>query len=162
MPRSGVGGVAAGGLHFIRITYLRHHALQAEAGFLLDRYNEGTQSILGNASRSPKGEICSLLCHNCSCTEAMTSFQYLTIDRNPGNIYIITLSRKAENKLNGVFCQEIIRAFHTIHRELGPLSEGAVITRGSNEKFWCMGVDLEDPDPWSNSDGFYPVRSGLF
>jgi len=25
-----------------------------------------------------------------------------------------------------------------------------------------MGVDLEDPDPWSNSDGFYPVRSGLF
>jgi enoyl-CoA hydratase/carnithine racemase len=84
---------------------------------------------------------------------------YLTLERSPGNIYIITLSRKAENKLNGAFCQELIRAFHTIHRELGSSSEGAVITRGSNEKFWCMGIDLEDADPWTNSDGFYPVRS---
>jgi enoyl-CoA hydratase/carnithine racemase len=88
-----------------------------------------------------------------------TSFQYLTVKKSPGNIYIITLSRKAENKLNGAFCQELIQAFHTIHRELGSSTEGAVITRGSNEKFWCMGIDLEDPEPWGNSDGFYPVRS---
>ena len=88
-----------------------------------------------------------------------SSFQFLTIDKNPGNIYTITLSRKSENKLNGAFCQELIRAFHAIHHELGSSSEGAVITRGSNEKFWCMGIDLEDPDPWSNSDGFYPVSS---
>ncbi|KAH8792570.1 ClpP/crotonase-like domain-containing protein [Hyaloscypha finlandica] len=86
---------------------------------------------------------------------------YLTLERGPGNIYIITLSRKAENKLNGAFCQELIRAFHTIHRDLGSSSEGAVITRGSNEKFWCMGIDLEDPDPWTNSDGFYPLISTI-
>lgn len=85
------------------------------------------------------------------------SFQNLTIDRHPNNIYVITLRREPENRLNAPFCQEIIRAFHTINRELGPASEGAVITRGSGEKFWCTGLELEDPDPWSSCDGFYPV-----
>jgi hypothetical protein len=110
--------------------------------------------------RSPVGRsYSSPLCLIGARAYGMAAFQYLTLERSAGNVYIITLSRKAENKLNGVFCQEIIRAFHTIHRELGSSSEGAVITRGSNEKFWCMGIDLKDPDPWSNSDGFYPVRS---
>jgi enoyl-CoA hydratase/carnithine racemase len=84
------------------------------------------------------------------------SFQHLTIEKNPGNIYIVTLAHGAENKLDGAFCREVIQAFHTIHRELGPSSEGAVITR-SNEKFWCNGIDVEDPDPWGTSDGVYPV-----
>jgi hypothetical protein len=87
------------------------------------------------------------------------SFQNLTIDRHPNNTYVITLRRDPENRLNVPFCQEIIRAFHAINRELGSTSEGAVITRGSNEKFWCTGIELEDPDPWSSCDGFYPVRS---
>jgi len=87
------------------------------------------------------------------------SFENLTIDKHPGNIYT-TLSQKAENKLNRALCQELIRVFHTIHRELGSSSDGAVITRGnSNEKFWCMGIDLGRPDPWSDGDGFYPARS---
>ena len=70
---------------------------------------------------------------------SMTStatFQFLTIDKHPNNIYVITLRRESENKLTAPFCQEIIRAFHTIHRELGAKGECAVITRGSNEKFW--------------------------
>ncbi len=86
------------------------------------------------------------------------SFQFLTVEKYEGNIYIITLSHGTDNKLNGAFCREVIRAFHSIHRELGP-SEGAVITRGSSEKFWCNGIDVEDTDPWGTSDGVYPVRS---
>jgi len=85
------------------------------------------------------------------------TFQYLTIDKHPGNVYVITLRREDENKLTAPFCQEIIRAFHTIHKELGANGEGAVVTRGSNEKFWCTGLQLDDGDPWSSSDGFFPV-----
>ena len=84
-------------------------------------------------------------------------FQNLTIDRHPNNIYVITLRRAPENRLNAPFCQEIIRAFHTINRELGSHSEGAIITTSHYEKFWCTGLELEDPDPWSSCDGFYPV-----
>jgi hypothetical protein len=90
-------------------------------------------------------------------TSTSVPFQYLTIEKYFNNIYLITLRKDSENRLNTPFCQAIIRAFHTINRELGSNSEGAVITRGSSEKFWCTGVELEDEDPWSSSDGFYPV-----
>ncbi|KAG5295426.1 enoyl-CoA hydratase/isomerase family protein [Histoplasma ohiense] len=35
------------------------------------------------------------------------------------------------------FSRKSSRAFNTVHRILGPNSEGAVITRGSDSKFWC-------------------------
>jgi enoyl-CoA hydratase/carnithine racemase len=85
------------------------------------------------------------------------TFQYLSIERHDGNIFVITLRRGVENKLNAPFCQEIIRAYHSIQRALIGSDGGAVITRGSNNKFWCTGVELEDPDPWMSADGFYPV-----
>lgn len=43
------------------------------------------------------------------------SFINLTLDRRPGNIFIITLHKAPENRLNLAFCQEIIRAYHWIH-----------------------------------------------
>lgn len=88
---------------------------------------------------------------------ASQTFQDLTVERRSGNIYIITLRRGDENKLTAPFCQEIIRAFHSIQREIGSGESGAVITTGSNTKFWCTGVELDDPDPWMSCDGFYPV-----
>lgn len=84
-------------------------------------------------------------------------FENLSIECHDGNVFVITLHRGQENKLNAPFCQEIIRAYHAIQRALGRGSAGAVITRGSNNKFWCTGVELEDPDPWMSADGFYPV-----
>lgn len=77
---------------------------------------------------------------------ATHSFQDLTVERRRNNVFIITLHRGDENKLTGPFYQEIMKAFHLIHR--------AVVTRGSNEKFWCTGIELEDEDPWLSSDGF--------
>ncbi|KAH7354966.1 ClpP/crotonase-like domain-containing protein [Rhexocercosporidium sp. MPI-PUGE-AT-0058] len=53
----------------------------------------------------------------------------------------------------------IIRAFHFIREELGAGTEGAVITRGQGEKFFCTGLELDETDrnPFANTDGFYPM-----
>ncbi|KAH6723249.1 ClpP/crotonase-like domain-containing protein [Leptodontidium sp. MPI-SDFR-AT-0119] len=86
------------------------------------------------------------------------AFQYLSLERL-GNVFVITLQKPPENRLNSSTCQEIIRAFHFIQRELGAGSEGAVITRGQGEKFFCTGLELDETDrnPFANSDGFYPM-----
>ena len=76
-----------------------------------------------------------------------------------GNIFIITLQKPPENRLNKRFCQDIIKTFHYIQETLGPLSEGAVITRGNDAKFFCTGLELDEGDvnPFANADGFYPM-----
>ncbi|KAL4803110.1 ClpP/crotonase-like domain-containing protein [Aspergillus unguis] len=86
------------------------------------------------------------------------SFNNLTLTRH-GNVFVITMQKPPENRLNTAFCQELIRAFRTVEKELGPGSEGAVITRGSDAKFWCTGLELDESDtnPFANSDGFYPL-----
>lgn len=66
----------------------------------------------------------------------LPKFKYILLERQ-GNIFILTLQRPPENRLNSAFCQEIIKAFHTVQRVLGPNSEGAVITQGHDVKFWC-------------------------
>ena len=65
----------------------------------------------------------------------MTS-RYLTKERR-GDVFILTMRRAPENRLNVAFCQELISAYRDIQLELGPDSEGAVILRGSDEKFFC-------------------------
>lgn len=86
------------------------------------------------------------------------SFTYISLDRRD-SIFIITLHRGQENRLNTTICNEIIKAFHYIQRTLGPDAEGAVITRGHDAKFWCTGVDQDERDtnPYANSDGFFPM-----
>ena len=78
-------------------------------------------------------------------------------------IFIITLAKAPENRINVAFAQEIIRALRDIERELGPDSSGCVITQGSDEKFWCTGLDLDESDtnPFANSDGFFPLLATL-
>ncbi|OCL13699.1 ClpP/crotonase [Glonium stellatum] len=90
------------------------------------------------------------------------SYQNLSVERR-GNVFIITLQKSPENRLNTQFAQEIIRALRDIEKTLGADSEGAVITRGSDAKFWCTGLDLDETDtnPYANSDGFYPLLATL-
>lgn len=40
-----------------------------------------------------------------------------------------------------------------------PGDPGSIITRGSDAKFWCTGLDLDEleQDPNTNADGFYPL-----
>ena len=63
------------------------------------------------------------------------AYKFLSVERR-GSIYIITLHKPPENRLNVESCQELIRAFHTIQSELGSDAEGAVIMRGHDTKYF--------------------------
>ncbi|KAF2417642.1 ClpP/crotonase [Tothia fuscella] len=91
------------------------------------------------------------------------SYENLTVDCHDGNIYVITMKKAPENRLNVKFAQELIRAYRDIEKKLGPDAEGAVITRGNDAKFWCTGLELDESDanPYANSDGFYPLLATL-
>ncbi|KAK7906286.1 hypothetical protein LTR67_001012 [Exophiala xenobiotica] len=86
-------------------------------------------------------------------------YRYITIERQGGDgIYVITLRKPPENRLDVACCQELIRAYHNIQQVLGSDSEGAVILRGENSKFFCTGLDLDEREGniFASSDGFYP------
>jgi len=87
-------------------------------------------------------------------------YRYITIERQGGDgIYVITLRKPPENRLDVACCQELIRAYHNIQQVLGSDSEGAVILRGENSKFFCTGLDLDEREGniFASSDGFYPL-----
>ncbi|KAK5261486.1 hypothetical protein LTR40_002151 [Exophiala xenobiotica] len=87
-------------------------------------------------------------------------YRYITIERQGGDgIYVITLRKPPENRLDVACCQELIRAYHNIQQILGSDSEGAVILRGENSKFFCTGLDLDEREGniFASSDGFYPL-----
>jgi hypothetical protein len=65
------------------------------------------------------------------------SYQNLSVDCIDGNIYVITMKKAPENRINIKFAQELIGAYRDIEAKLGPDSDGAVITRGNDAKFWC-------------------------
>ena len=90
------------------------------------------------------------------------TFKNLSLDRQ-GDVFIITLQKPPENRLNSAFCRELISCYHHIQRTLGPNSPGAVITRGNDAKFFCTGLDLEEGerDPFANTDGFYPLLATI-
>ncbi|KAK1908671.1 hypothetical protein P3342_009522 [Pyrenophora teres f. teres] len=79
------------------------------------------------------------------------------------SIFVLTLAKAPENRINVAFAQEIIRALSDIERELGPSSDGCVITKGADEKFWCTGLELDEleANPFANSDGFFPLLATL-
>lgn len=89
---------------------------------------------------------------------SLRTFQNLSL-KQQGNIFILTLQKPPENRLNSTFCQEIIRAFHYVQKELGAGSDGALITRCQGEKFFCTGLELDEIDhnPFAKTDGFYPM-----
>jgi Delta3-Delta2-enoyl-CoA isomerase len=91
------------------------------------------------------------------------SYKYLTITSHPPDVYAITLHKPPENRITTAFAQEIIRALRDIERRIGPNASGAVIIKGSDQKFWCTGLDLDESEsnPHSNSDGFYPLVATL-
>jgi len=87
------------------------------------------------------------------------SFKFISVERATPNIYVITLQKPPENRLNVEACQELIRAYHGIQRELGKDSEGAVILRGNDAKYFTTGLDLDERSVnlFSSTDGFYPL-----
>ncbi|CAG7982585.1 unnamed protein product [Penicillium olsonii] len=63
-------------------------------------------------------------------------FRNLSLERH-GNVFVLTMQKPPENKLSQSFCQEMIQAFRTVESILGSKSEGALITRSGDDKFWC-------------------------
>ena len=61
----------------------------------------------------------------------------LALDRYDGNIFVITMRKAPENRLNSAYAQKLINTFNLIRKTLGAESEGAVITKGNDAKFWC-------------------------
>ncbi|KAJ5174593.1 uncharacterized protein N7482_000470 [Penicillium canariense] len=88
----------------------------------------------------------------------LPTFRNLLLERH-GDVFVLTMQKPPENRLNSWYCQEMIRAYRTVERLLGPDSEGAVITQGNDAKFWCTGLELDESDknPFANTDGFYPL-----
>lgn len=66
------------------------------------------------------------------------AFQFVTVERkgSAGNIFVITLQKPPENRLTVASSQELIKAYHSIQKELGDDSEGAVILTSSSQKFF--------------------------
>ena len=69
--------------------------------------------------------------------ESIVNETDLALDRYGGNIFVITMRKAPENRLNSAYAQKLIGAFNTVRKILGQDSEGAVITKGNDAKFWC-------------------------
>ncbi len=63
------------------------------------------------------------------------TYQYLKVERK-GNVFIIILRKPPQNRLNVAFCQELMRAYNSIQKELGADAEGAVVLTGNDAKFF--------------------------
>ncbi|TKX26156.1 enoyl-CoA hydratase/isomerase-like protein 1 [Elsinoe australis] len=96
-------------------------------------------------------------------TETILDLPTLTVVRHPTNIFLLTLRKPPENRLNSTYCQLLIRTFHQIQDLIGPSSPGAVITTSSSPKFFCTGLELDESDtnPFANSSGFYPLLATI-
>ena len=86
------------------------------------------------------------------------AYKFISVERK-GDIYIITLQKPPENRLNVEACQELIRAYRQVEKDLGKDSDGAVILRGKDAKYFTTGLDLHERDQniFASSDGFYPL-----
>ena len=87
----------------------------------------------------------------------------LALDRHDGNIFVITMRKAPENRLNSKYAQKLIGCFNRVRDILGEDSEGAVITKGNDAKFWCTGLELDESDsnPYANAQGFFPLLATI-
>ena len=76
--------------------------------------------------------------------ESIINDSDLGLDRYDGNIFVITMRKAPENRLNSKYAQKIIGAFGQVRQILGKESEGAVITKGNDAKFWCTVSQISE------------------
>ncbi|KAK0277760.1 hypothetical protein LTR35_009596 [Friedmanniomyces endolithicus] len=95
--------------------------------------------------------------------ESIINEANLALDRYDGNIFVITMRKAPENRLNSAYAQKLIWAFNTVRKLLGADTKGAVITKGNDAKFWCTGLELDESDsnPYANSEGFFPLLATI-
>jgi hypothetical protein len=69
-------------------------------------------------------------------SQQISRSDYLTVERLD-NIFLFTMTKAPENRLNVPFCNELIQAYRKARALLGQNSEGAVILKGNDTKFFC-------------------------
>lgn len=69
-------------------------------------------------------------------TMPRSTYENLSLERRD-DVFILTLQKPPENRLTTRFCQEISRALNDARVELVGDSEGALIIRGNDTKFFC-------------------------
>lgn len=91
------------------------------------------------------------------------TFEHLSVTSPEPMVYIITMQKQPENRINTAFAQTLISALRYIENTIGPDKPGCVIIKGSDAKFWCTGVDLDESarNPFASTDGFYPLLATL-
>lgn len=89
------------------------------------------------------------------------SYKFISVERKgrESNVFVVTLKKPPENRLNVAACKELVQAYHSIQNELGHDTAGAVILTSESNKFFTTGLDLHERDTnkFSSSDGFYPL-----
>ncbi len=75
----------------------------------------------------------------------------------------MTMQKPPENRLTVAFAQTIISALRYIEAAIGPEKPGCIVIEGSDAKFWCTGVDIEEntQNPFASNDGFFPLVATL-
>lgn len=91
------------------------------------------------------------------------TFEHLEVTSPDSIVYIITMQKPPENRITVPFAQTLISALRYIETTIGPDKPGCVIIQGSDTKFWCTGVDMEESmrNPFASTDGFYPLVAAL-
>lgn len=79
----------------------------------------------------------------------------LSLDRLPGNIFIVTMRKAPENRIDSAYAQKLMRTYNLVRETIGPgENEGAVITRGNDKKFWCTVRFAQPPKSTPNRHPF--------
>ena len=69
----------------------------------------------------------------------------VALDRYDGNIFVITMRKAPENRINSAYAQKLINIFGEVRRILGKSTEGAVITKGNDAKFFTTVRFIASP-----------------
>ncbi|EGE86541.1 hypothetical protein RJZ56_006698 [Blastomyces dermatitidis] len=91
----------------------------------------------------------------------ISKFRTLSLTSH-SNVFVITMQKAPENRLNSWYCQEIIRAFHAVHRILGPDSEGAVevmLSSGALYLNWTKELRILLPTQMDSTRYFGPLAT---
>ncbi|KXT02881.1 hypothetical protein AC578_1831 [Pseudocercospora eumusae] len=116
--------------------------------------------------------------------ETIINEKDLLVERYDGSVFVLTMRKAPENRINSQYAQKLISAYNTVRKILGEDAEGAIITKGNDAKFWysksqpCGSISLAqswtnhdaptnpeldeaDSNPYANTEGFYPLLATI-
>lgn len=64
-------------------------------------------------------------------------YSSVSVSRSPSNVFTITLQNLPENRLDATLANDWMKAIRDIEKEVGPGNEGAIVTQGADDRFWC-------------------------